>query len=197
MLSKTHQAFGLSAVAYVLVNYTHTPILSVAGIGALAVSLATSIIPDCDLAGSMPSKAFFPYTWVLEVLRLDDHRGFTHSILAAAPWWVLAYFSQPWRVTIGPIHFSFFPIVVGAAVGYSSHIVIDLLNKKGEQLFFPLKPRFALHFCSAEGFWNRAFEYLSLIAFFGLALWSIGLTFPPAHGVFVALMNLSHTALKH
>lgn len=79
----------------------------------------------------------------------SDHREYTHSILAL----ILC------SVAVGMIYFPFVPFYVA---GYSSHLLIDLLNKKGIQLFYPLKCRLCLKMCYAKGTGNSAFMYIGL-----------------------------------
>ncbi|MBP3876560.1 MAG: metal-dependent hydrolase [Lachnospiraceae bacterium] len=41
------------------------------------------------------------------------------------------------------------------AIGFTSHLMLDLFNRKGLQLFFPFRKRFALGFFRSAGFVNR------------------------------------------
>lgn len=62
--------------------------------------------------------------WVIGFF--SNHRGFTHSIAAGA------LFSQAvWMLCP--------PVVMPFASAYASHIVLDLLNKKGVRLLYPMK----------------------------------------------------------
>ena len=62
--------------------------------------------------------------WVIGFF--SDHRGFTHSITAGA------LFSQAvWMICP--------PVVMPFAAAYASHIALDLLNKKGVRLLYPMK----------------------------------------------------------
>jgi len=191
MLYKTHQAFGLFATSLVLINYTHTPILSAPGILALGVALITSVMPDADEPGSVSAKSLFPLAMTLEMLRVT-HRGATHSLLIAGLWFWLAFSSIHWYVAIGSLHFSLYPVLLGAAVAYLSHIVIDLLNKEGEQLFWPFHGRFALYLVSADGLVNAALEYVLLIAFFLVLLYGLSIEFPAMRTMIAPLITLSH-----
>ena len=79
----------------------------------------------------------------------SDHREFTHSFLS------LLLFS----IAVAFIHL---PAVPFYAIGYFSHLAIDLLNKKGIQLFFPLEPRPCLKLCYANEAGNKILMYLGL-----------------------------------
>ena len=78
------------------------------------------------------------------------HRSFTHSILGWFLFGIIMFFLCE-------------PITRPFAAGYASHIVADLFNKKGEQLFFPLKRRFCFKLCDSGGTTNKV---LFWIAFF-------------------------------
>ena len=68
----------------------------------------------------------------------SSHRTFTHSILA------LILFSASLGIVCFPLMPAFF-------IGYLSHIMIDLPNKKGEQIFFPAKKRVCFNWCVSNG----------------------------------------------
>ena len=71
-------------------------------------------------------------------LFVSGHRGFMHS-LAAAAWFTLS---------LGAVCR---PLALPFGVGFLSHLLLDLPNKKGLRLFFPLRARFCLSWCSARG----------------------------------------------
>ncbi len=189
MLYKTHQAFGLFSTSLVLINYTHTPILSAPGVLALGVSMLTSIMPDADNPNTIPAKAMFPFAMGLEMMRAK-HRGVTHSLPIAALWFWLAFAGRHWQASMGPIHFALFPVLLGAAFGYLSHIVIDLLNREGEQLLWPLKWRFAFYLVSSDGFANSALEVVFLVGMFFVVMYGLALQYP----VFGHAWQLAHHA---
>ncbi len=56
----------------------------------------------------------------------SSHRSFMHSIFA-----ICLFTSMVW--------IAFKPLTIAFAVGYLSHILLELTNKKGVQLLFPLK----------------------------------------------------------
>lgn len=76
-----------------------------------------------------------------------SYQGFTHSVLALI-WALLCVF------------------VAGTAkdyllcvlIGYTSHLILDFLNEKGEQLLFPLPFRFCLHLCKSDGLINAMMQ---------------------------------------
>ena len=77
------------------------------------------------------------------------HRSFMHSLLGVAA-----------------ITFSFSVIIPSSAkylaVSMLSHILIDMLNKKKIQLFYPLKkPKIGFNICYADGMVNRMLFFLA------------------------------------
>ena len=72
----------------------------------------------------------------------QPHRGFTHSFLA-----LLLY-----SIAVG---FIYEPLVEPFALGYASHLAIDLLNKRGIKLLFPFKFGICLGLCYADGVANK------------------------------------------
>lgn len=65
------------------------------------------------------------------------HRTFTHSFLAMAIFTALMYFFCR-------------PAAIPFLIGYASHLVADLFNKQGPQLFFPFKWKPCLKRCESK-----------------------------------------------
>ena len=87
--------------------------------------------------------------WVIGFF--SNHRGFTHSIAACA------LFTQAVWVLCPAISIPF-------AAAYASHIVLDLLNRKGVRLLFPMKGgvRFGLFYSDRTA--NDLFFWLGIFA---------------------------------
>lgn len=82
---------------------------------------------------------------------LSKHRGFSHSLLA------LALFTLGVGLVLAPLALAF-------AVGFLSHIVLDLLNKKPVQLLFPSKKaNWCLRWCYANGTTNKVLLVLGCL----------------------------------
>lgn len=86
--------------------------------------------------------------FLLKVIQ-SSHRGFTHSFLA------LALISS-----IGTMFFNTMG-AVALSISYISHILIDLFNKKGCQLFYPLKKRYCFKLCKSNGIINDILFFIS------------------------------------
>ena len=80
-----------------------------------------------------------------------DHRGFTHSLVA------LIIYSMP-IVAIYELLTQYF------MMGFFSHLFIDLFNKRGIQLFFPLKKRFCFGLYYADKLANKVIMIVGLVA---------------------------------
>ncbi len=73
---------------------------------------------------------------------LLPHRSFMHSITGGALLCACLY-------QLMPRDWAYF------AVGFGSHLLLDVTNQRGEQLFFPLRKRYALRWFKSNGFVNR------------------------------------------
>lgn len=72
----------------------------------------------------------------------QPHRSFMHSLLA------LFLLSS----CVGII----FPEVTPYfTIGYASHLIIDLLNRKREKIFWPMKKGYSFNLCSSKGYVNK------------------------------------------
>lgn len=171
MLSRTHAAVGATtALAVACVTYVD-PVMSViaGGLGGLA--------PDVDSKRSKGSQFAIRFTVavvigvaamivrgkqtgigielsknVIALIALaallmwghnQKHRGPTHSLVCMVLFSLPVFVLQP---TWG----------IAWAVGYVSHLAIDLLNTKGEQLLFPSSKRFCFNVCKAGGIVDNA-----------------------------------------
>ena len=88
---------------------------------------------------------------VLSVLcMIAEHRKFSHSILAGLLLTLTVYMTCP-------------AVALYFLVGFTSHIVLDLLNKRPIRLFFPIKKGVCFKLCHANGQANEAFFVVGLI----------------------------------
>ena len=76
---------------------------------------------------------------------LSAHRSYMHSVLA------LVFFTAL-------IWVAFKPLTIAFGIGYLTHLLLDLTNKKGIQLLFPIKKKLCLKWCEANGTVNRFFS---------------------------------------
>ncbi len=75
--------------------------------------------------------------------RRGEHRDRTHSILAQ--------FVSTVAVSLIDVR-----IAIAYSIGYASHLLIDLLNKKGIRLLYPMKKTFCFKVCYADRLGNEA-----------------------------------------
>lgn len=77
------------------------------------------------------------------IIKNGGHRGFTHSVLAVV---LLGIFGYIWLPSI--VNYSLI-------IGYSMHIIFDITNKKGLQVFYPLSGRYCFHWFKSDGLVNN------------------------------------------
>lgn len=120
---------------------TGSAIISILGL-ALNITKYSSSISSLSIfiLQCFPLLAWMLIYFVI-VLKSHSHRGFTHSLTALL---VSA-------MTLMMLPDNFHLISLAFIVGMASHIIIDLLNTKGEQLFWPLGKRFCFNICSSNG----------------------------------------------
>ena len=118
----THRTFGVIAMGAMLVSAGVPPGWQAAV--SLAVSALAAYGPDLDTARSTISGAV-PGAGI--VGRLVAHRTVTHSLLMTGVIWILlTHLAVPWYV------------LAGVVIGWISHWFIDMFNREGVQLFWPL-----------------------------------------------------------
>lgn len=86
----------------------------------------------------------------------SSHRTFTHSFIAMGASTTLVWFLLR-------------PLAPAYLIGYASHIALDLFNKKGEQLLWPLSPKVSFNLCDADGVANRIIGGISVAVAFALS----------------------------
>lgn len=86
----------------------------------------------------------------------QKHRGVTHSILAMI---IATLFT--W-LAIGRYAEYF-------CIGYTSHLLLDMLNYQGIQLLYPLKKKYSLKLCKSNGTVNTALLVLGTITILELS----------------------------
>lgn len=181
MLGKTHMAVGTAASLLILRPATLSELIL--GTGAAMIG---SVISDIDIGTSDSHReadkivAFTAFTVILVFLAesiwdigIYQKLLSNSSIMQAAPS-VAAFFvicaigkEQPHRsfmhsfLALGLLTgcvAGFLPLLAPYfGIAFFSHLAADLLNRKGERLFFPLKKGFRLNLCSSKGLVNRLF----------------------------------------
>ena len=122
-----------------------------AGMLALDIAQGTGLWPRILRLGRdrlFVGCAAFVLLWIVGFL--SNHRGFTHSIAAGA------LFSQAvW--TLCP------PAATPFAAAYAAHIAVDLLNKKGLRLLWPMKGGVCFDLCYSDRTVNALLFELGLL----------------------------------
>ena len=179
MLGKTHMAVGVAASLLLLQPRTLPELIL--GAGAAAVG---SVISDIDCGTSESSRRADQIIFVSETIiigiaaveahwhlglyqRLMSNSSVSHIVLACAAFLAVCAYGKktPHRSFLhsflaGGLLMScvgvFLPMLVPYfGIAYASHLALDFLNHKGEQLLYPYRKRFSLGICSASGLVNR------------------------------------------
>ncbi|NOU67965.1 metal-dependent hydrolase [Paenibacillus sp. LMG 31461] len=129
MLQKTHSVAGMIAAEIVLIQ-GDISFFTWDAAGSLLLGCLAGTLADVDKPGSTMAKVLFPLSALLHVLKIK-HRTLTHSLLFMA---LLAMICLP----LPPLYFWVF------ILSYASHPLIDLLNDRGVQLFWPITFRIRL-----------------------------------------------------
>ena len=96
--------------------------------------------------------------WIFGLTR--EHRTFTHSILSMALFSLAAAFI-------------YVPFGVSFMIGYLSHLLLDILNKKGILLLYPMKNEICLNLCYAGKLANTIFMIFGYIATISLTIFRV------------------------
>ena len=187
MDGKTHAALGAATALWLTQPKSPGELVLTAGIGAVAgilpdvdlqqskasnlmrrvvmvaVLLLMVLIGDSKIKGITLAQLLTGSAFVVQLLGLviilafyfygskQPHRGFTHSVIAEAI--VILAFSL--------FDTSLVPIII---IGYTSHLVIDLFNTKGEQLLWPYGGIWCFGLCKANGVAALGVQLVSYLA---------------------------------
>ena len=201
MMGKTHIAVGIAASVLVMQPRSFEEcILSVVGgsVGGILAdmdildngsheTLSTQLLAFGMSAALLAADYFFKLGVCAGILRngtmfptigallfamlyfagiLTPHRGFTHSLAGMISYSAAVTLIYP-------------PLVPAFAVGYASHLMLDLLNKKKMPIFYPLKRGFCLKLCYADGIVNKLFLLAgTLVSFVMLSMTLLQLILP-------------------
>mgnify|MGYP005924694307 FL=1 len=194
MLRATHLSVGVAAALAVLQPDNLFECLAVTGIAAVG-----SVISDIDCGSSESSRRADQITFVLETIvigivvveahwhlglyqRLMSNSSVSRVVLACAAFLAVCAYGKktPHRSFLhsflaGGLLMScvgvFLPMLVPYfGIAFASHLALDFLNHKGEQLFYPYRKRFSIGICSASGLVNRLFLLCGSVLCAGVTL---------------------------
>lgn len=188
MQGKTHLAVGTAAALAILQPQTMPELI--AGTGA---ALIGSVICDIDVGTSeshekadqviafsilmLCAVAAAEWFWHIGIIRIIlSSSNLTRICLSAAVMLLLCAFGkeQPHRSFMhsfpaliaftGCVSVILPPVASYFGIAFFSHMAIDFLNKKGLQLFYPLRARISLKLCSADGAVDRIMRWIGTVA---------------------------------
>lgn len=117
----------------------------------LGLDLGVQTVAFARTAGVYQVAGVAVVVAVLACGRASGHRGFSHSLVAAALFFAGAYLAVP-------------EIALALTVGYCSHLVIDLFNKMPERLFWPVARGQSFGLCKSGGVVDGALLVLGVVA---------------------------------
>ena len=137
MNHQAHKVAGVCAGTITATLLYHNDIQSGNGLIAIVPIIAGgylgALLPDIDHPGSKIGRALYPVAWVVN--KLFGHRGATHSLLALFLTSVL--FILPSLKLTGFAGFMYTQFAIGVAVGFLSHLILDMSTKSGVPLLHP------------------------------------------------------------
>ena len=194
MLGKTHMAVGVAASLLLLQPHTLPELILGAGTAAVG-----SVISDIDCGTSESSRRADQIIFVSETIvigiaaveahwhlglyqRLMSNSSVSRIVLACAAFLAVCAYGKktPHRSFLhsflaGGLLMScvgiFLPMLVPYfGIAYASHLALDFLNHKGEQIFYPYRKRFSLGICTASGLVNKLCLFCGSVVSAGVTL---------------------------
>ena len=149
-------------------DYTGDAILGqVIGFGTTAGILFLDKILNIGLCNELFSRSTINLVFGLLIFIgvyifgfFQEHRKFTHSFLAMIIYSFAVFCIYP-------------PLIKPFIIGYSSHIFIDLLNKKKIQIFWPIETGICFGICYANKLGNRILMWGGFVVSCVLLIYSI------------------------
>jgi inner membrane protein len=161
MMARSHVVVGLAAWV-VVAPLLHLSVVEPVNVG---LAVAGSLLPDVDHPRSWVGRRTRPISTA--VAAVVGHRGVTHSAIA-----VLGLSSLLLHVGYR------WPGVAALAVGYLSHLGVDMLTPQGLRLAWPLRGTWGFPLCRTG---SPAEPIIVLVLIAGLAWWIVGRWSMAAH----------------
>jgi inner membrane protein len=169
MKGRTHLIAGAGTGLSLLILSIDEPTI---GIAAGALSILGSIAPDIDNRKSIIGNKMKITSTVTN--KIFGHRGITHT-----PALLLAMFLIGVVALVMTDSWKYFPVLCGFAVGYASHLFLDMLTKGGIPLLFPFsRKRINLTPFKTGGFFEIFLGIAVALLSVGIALTILFLKFP-------------------
>ena len=142
MIFLTHLLAGILAVAYFGHYFGIHASTNSEKVIVIATAMLFAALPDIDIVKSKVGEHLQPFSTVISFV--FRHRGFLHSFIFAA----IVYFGI--RYLLSPA------IAAAAAIGYSSHLLLDSLTKEGIMPLSPLSKFRLRGFIKTDGILEKA-----------------------------------------
>ena len=132
MTGKTHLLVGAcTGVVAATCVASNSPLIFGLTITATCIG---SIIPDIDNEKSIIGNKIKIFSTIIN--KISGHRGITHAPLLLLAFYVLIFF----LLNLNGLG-SYIPVLQGYAIGYASHLCLDILTKGGIPLLYPFSKK--------------------------------------------------------
>lgn len=118
-------------------------------LGMVGLSMAGSLAPDIDLPCSKAGRKNKPVSAAVNAL--FGHRGITHAPFI----WATLYAAL--RMFLG---IEWLPYILAFVIGGATHILLDLFNKAGVPLLWPISHRFWIFGIKTDGASGHTFSFI-------------------------------------
>ena len=149
MTGKTHASCGFLIGMYFAKDYG----VSLDSVVILSAAVTGSVVPDICHTKSYIGRRLPIISFIFSII--FGHRSFTHSLL-----FLLLNFMILDIIAVPTV------FIVSYAVGILSHLILDMMTKKGVSLFYPLKKRISLPIYFKTG---GIVDYLLFFVFIGMS----------------------------
>ncbi len=139
-------------------DYEHDALIGqFLGIGITSILLMTDYFLKIGICQSISGRNRFVviggmivYLVLAGIGFTSEHRTFTHSLLSLILFTLAVYMISP-------------SIAIPYSIGYLSHLLLDILNKKRVPVFYPKGKGFCLNLCYANKFGNKFLMWFGLV----------------------------------
>lgn len=133
MTGKTHAlAGGLAGALALSFSQVCLTLLTADKLLVIPLSVIGALIPDCDLPKSTAGKVLGPISTLIN--KCFGHRTVTHSLTF---WGILSLI----MIRASPESIGF---VFAFGIGVLSHLILDLFNRTGEALLWPVSKKISV-----------------------------------------------------
>ena len=124
----------------------------------LGASAVGALIPDIDHKNSTISSDAGIVSFIVRLF--CKHRGFTHSL-----WFLSIFMFLSYNAITSSVSNLMITALLGISVGIGSHILLDFLNPKGVEMYWPYPKKIGLGIITTGTILETVFKYCLVIMF--------------------------------